>query len=723
MPPVPGSGPGPRPGDFQRRLTYGDIRVAAQAVVPAFGAAGAGTFVLLLDQGAKLSYAWVTEIIAHYDGTEQRISWQALPAMRIDGSAFLLDVDDRLARATLMRGAASGATFLVALPMEEVSSTGDIAGGIVPVSSAAALDWALPGQRVIVVGRDGSNGSAVVQSATGTSLVLDALPAGVPARGARVMPLVPVVLDMQQGFTRHPVNVQVWDIRAQATAFGWCGQDSMGRDVDVLTADAGLVASSDLTDDNLIVWDRINGIDGTASDTMASRAEVVDLGGVPFALGGNLVSEWLRPIKLRSSRRVDFQWLKAVTRHLRGAQGVFILPTHRSDFAFVSAPAFGQLLVSGDYASWFTSLAHRNLAIIATSGPVQYVGVIDVVDNNDGTNTLTLTDNPFGPIAHISFAETVRLETDNVEPSWDGPVMTVDLVAHVVQDTLATGDLLTSAWAGHGLDGNFTFPVGITTMTRDMYWETGQFQSGSILDTAGFVPHFRTACVGPATGTAIIRRNGQNATGSTGGIGFVFGSGTLPGGSGDGSIGSNGAGLPSDPQASGSWPSHGAPGLGGAGGSGTAAGGVAGTLPDDIEPDSAGSLDVFGAIRMSLIGSFIVPLAGGAGGSSGGGSGTQPGGGGGAGGGNLVVCAGQFVNPNNIIVEARGGAGGNGAGTNCGGGGGGGGGLVAIVVGRLPSIPLANINNSGGAGGVGGGGTGVSGAAGLSGAAPLLFVG
>lgn len=714
--------PGIYPGRFYRPSGNAAPPPLALATIPAFGPAGAATFVLELEPGAKLTYAWLTEVITHYDGTEQRVSWQALPSLRIEGQAFMLDGDDRANRAALMRAAARGATFLCGLPMEEVGTVGDPVGATF-AADTTLCDWALPGQRVLVLGPDGASGPAVVQDSTATTIRIDAVPAGVTARGAVIMPLVPIVLDAQQGFTRYPVNVGLWDVRAKSTAFGWCGQDVFGRGALVLTLDAGLVSVDALTDTSAIVWDRENAVAGTAADSLASGAEVVDLGGAIFAAGGQAEPDWIRPIKLVSGDPIDHQWLKAVARHLRGSQGSFVLSTGRADLLFVSAPAFGALIVTGDYTSWSTSLAHRTLAITANSGPVQYLAVTSAIDNGDGTNTIYLSDNPFGPIDSISFAELVRLETDVVAPVWDGAVMTVDLVARVVQDTPAE-DIVTSAWAGHGLDGDFTFPVGVFTMARDMYWETGQLQAGSIVDANGFVPRFRTACVAPPTGTAIIRRNGNHAVGATAGVGFVVetddpvNAGTIGGGSGSGAHGGNGAGAAPPGITDGFWPARLHPGAGGAGGNGTNAGHAGETI--FTNDDAAGSMDVFAAVRMRLESGSTQAISGGGGGGGGGGSGTQPGGGGGAGAGNLVIVAGRFVNPANLLIQAIGGAGGAPTGANAGGGGGGGGGDVAVVAGALPLPPIANIDTSGGAGGAGF--VGVPGAAGSPGST-MLFIG
>ncbi len=682
---------------------------APAALVPPVGPAGVATLVLQLEPGARLTYGWATEVCQSYSGIEQRISWQAQPHLRIEGRAFSIDADDRAIRAALMANATAGATFLLALPTEELICTAAASGATISVGDTTIADWALPGQRAVILATSGATLAVVVQSATASTLTLDVAPGALGGAGARILPLVPVLLDAQQGFTRYPSTVHLWDVRARSTAYGWAGVDAMGGGTTVLTLD-GSVASTALTDDSLIIWDQANMVDGTANESLLSRVDTLDLGGAVAQASGGGIADWIRPIKLRSPDRGDLQWLKAVVHHLRGRQGVFLLPTGRPDFLPYSIPAFGQLLIQGDYASWFSSIAHRRL-VLTGAVVTQYVSVTDVVDNGDGTNTLLLSEPALSPVTRISLLETVRLESDDVAPVWDGGVMTIDLVARVVQDDTNTEDNVTTIFAGNGLDGDVSFPVGITDLARDMHYETGQGANGAILRCNGFVPRFRTALIGPPSGLFVIMDDGNAAAGSTAGAGYLDSSevGTAVttggGGNGPGSVGTQRPG--------GVWPAVSKPGRGGAGGSGSGgSGGAAVDATATTASASAGSLDdAFAALRMRLSSSSSV-VTGGGGGGSGAGSGSAPGGGGGGGGRNLAVAAGRVERAANILIRSQGGAGGAGAATNCGGGGGGGGGDVAVAVGRLP---FPQMVSAGGAGGASGGGTGAAGAAGAAG--------
>lgn len=404
---------------------------------PGFGPAGAATFALALEPGAKLTYSWGTDIFKSYSGLEQRSNTTGpRPRQRIEGNAYLLDADDRTLRANLQRAASSGSTFLIALPYEELTLTADSVGTTVTVASTTQADWAIVTQRVLVWGVDDTVTQAVIQAVTATTIRLDVAPAA--HAGSRIMPLLAVLLEPQQGFSRYAVNAGLWSIRALANAFGWVGQDSMGAGALITTYNAGSVAPSAITEDDFPIWDRPNLIEGTAPDSMISLAEIVDLGGLPFGIGSAPAPDWARPIKYSSADPADFQWLKAFLRLVLGRQRAFLLPTNRADLVFVSKSGTTLTITTdGDYMSWYTSLAHRRLALTRSGAPVAYVAVTaPPVDNHDGTLSLTLDTIVGGTVTMVSFAELVRFDnsdSDDFAIPWNGGVFSVDLVARVVQ--------------------------------------------------------------------------------------------------------------------------------------------------------------------------------------------------------------------------------------------------------------------------------------------------
>lgn len=450
-----GKSPHKWPLDWRRdRVFWTDHGELGNAGVSGVGATGAATLLLALESGTKVTWSWSTTVLSTYSGQEQRISTFGQPQRRFDGAVFLLDASSRDARGTLMRNAAQAAPYGLALPFEELPITADSTGLVVTVATTALSDWLLPGQRCLVLGTDGTTAGVVVQSITATTIAIRMTTAagsittgtlGTTGKaGGRIMPVISVLLDPQQGFTRYPVNVDLWNLRAMAVAFGWCGVDQMGKGATITTVTAGApVAVSAITDEDVLIWDRPNAIEGTATEAMFSGAETVDLGALPFGIGGATAPGWTRAIKYRSSSRADWQWWKAFIRQVRGRQRAFLLSTNRPDFVFDSNTAnvfkikSSSVAGGGDYVSWFVSTAHRRIAVTLTSGAVQVLEVQGVVDNLDGTLTLSLDASVTGAVERISLLEQVRFERDELEATIDGPVFAVDEVVRVVQEVLS----------------------------------------------------------------------------------------------------------------------------------------------------------------------------------------------------------------------------------------------------------------------------------------------
>jgi len=182
----------------------------------------------------------------------------------------------------------------------------------------------------------------------------------------------------------------------------------------------------------------VDAIEGTATESMLSHAEMLDLGALVAGAGAADVPSWARPIRYRSSSALDWQWLKGFLWLCRGRQRAFLLSTNRDDLVFIATTADGILVgAEGDYTSWFASQAHRRLALQLADGSTAQVEVLSVSDSHDGTLLLQLDPVVTGAVAKISFLELVRLEGngdgDDFEVSWDGATFTVELTAVAVQ--------------------------------------------------------------------------------------------------------------------------------------------------------------------------------------------------------------------------------------------------------------------------------------------------
>ena len=263
------------------------------------------------------------------------------------------------------------------------------------------------------------------------------------------------------------------------------------------------------------------------------------------------------------------------------------------------------------------------------------------------------------------------------------------------------GDAMALEVFGDGSDGDLTIPPGGApiVLTRDMNWRNVFAPPGtSLIDPRGFVVRIKGTLSAPTIAAdsgpplVIFQRVVDN-------IG-VLPEGTIGGPVGHGGSGGLGSGF-SGTFLPGAWPSIFGPGSGGAGGDGGALGAVGGAgTAGSILPASAGSMDLFSAIRMRLqIGDAA--LGGGGGGGGGGGDNHNIGAFGGTGGGNIVVIVHDISNAQNVKVSARGNNGRDAFNSltptaDTGGGGGGGGGIATVVIFR-PPFPVVDV--SGGIGG------------------------
>lgn len=402
--------------------------------ISGIGPAGAATFCLALEAGARITLTFATEVEKGWDGTEQRVAIWGCPRQSYDATAYLIGSEIRTLRPQLIVAAATAQPFLVALPHEELVLTG--AGStVLPVGSTTLCDWALPGQRVVVLGLDGRSFlSAVVQSATSTTITVDVDVSSIAKAGAAIMPAMAVYLDPQQPIGRYAVNVGEWKLAATSILFGFGGVDTMGVGATVLTLGG------------FAIWDRgVEFLGQVSGDSLQSLAEVIDYGGVISSAGGAPVADWGRQVALESPLRLDWQWFKAFVSAVRGRQLPFLLPTGHSDLLFKAKisntviSVFGPPTAgAGDPRAMFvSSLAHKWLAILCTDGSTLYADISTIVDNGDGSaNIAFATASLTGRTpSKISWLELCRFEADTFETSWTDATFAYNALAHVVQES------------------------------------------------------------------------------------------------------------------------------------------------------------------------------------------------------------------------------------------------------------------------------------------------
>ncbi len=302
----------------------------------------------------------------------------------------------------------------------------------------------------------------------------------------------------------------------------------------------------------------------------------------------------------------------------------------------------------------------------------------------------------------------------------------------------------TLAVIGAGFDGNVTISSGVTTLTRDMFYNNLTVSGTGQLNTAGyrvFVAGILDLTSAPAGAIVNNGTNGNNAVADVAGAlaaGAPFNSlgGSLAstvGASGGTGVGSQ-ASIPTQQICNGG--AAGASGVAGAGSSGSG-----GNFRSSVSPSSPTPTYRWQADFFRVNSSGVSPLSGGCtgpSGSSGAGDGTNKGGGGasaGTGAGHLFLSVNTLNRSASTAVGAIQSKGGNGAngGTaasgNSGGGSGspgGGGGWIYIFYVALNGASATNmIDGSGGNGGNGGNGvgTGIGGQGGQGGASGRITLG
>lgn len=399
--------------------------VIADAFVPPVGPAGVYTFAMNVEDGATITYEWPSVVRKMSSGIETRASLVRTPRQKFDFTAVLSDAQHRAILATLAQYAASAPTFLLGLPFEELTIVGSTSTTIA-VTSLGSCDWAVAGQRVVIVGNDGvtttdtwingaPSGAVIPVGDDVSALALD---------GARIMPAVAVKLEADQGFDRARVGLGHWKLAANAAQNGYGATTQWGKGATVATHDG------------IPVWDR--GIAMQSADQpLLSDVSKIDSGiDVADAMQLRNQSDWTRAIRIESTEPTsDWQWFKAFLMLVKGRSRTFLLPTGRPDLVAESDASTGTLTISGaDYVNgWFPSTAHRRIRIVFADGSSVYRTVTAAIDNLDGTQDLTLAGAAAGTIDRIELLELVRLQSDEVAVRWSGYSFESSLTVQVVQ--------------------------------------------------------------------------------------------------------------------------------------------------------------------------------------------------------------------------------------------------------------------------------------------------
>lgn len=157
--------------------------------------------------------------------------------------------------------------------------------------------------------------------------------------------------------------------------------------------------------------------------SFVNKFEVFDTGNKYVRSSQRLQSGIAQKRRFKIRSRQELQNWKLFFSTVIGQRDMFLAPTWRPDLVLDVAPTENttQFVIKDttDYAGiWFASLGHRRVQML-TETDTLYRGVTAVVDNADGTQTVTI-DSPFPlnaedvVITEISFLESVRVARDSI---------------------------------------------------------------------------------------------------------------------------------------------------------------------------------------------------------------------------------------------------------------------------------------------------------------------
>ena len=129
-----------------------------------------------------------------------------------------------------------------------------------------------------------------------------------------------------------------------------------------------------------------------------------------------------KDVLLTLSSRAEIAALVSWFHSVRGAYRAFWWPTWHADMIPVGEISGDTLTIAwmGYTARLFEFEARRHLAFIPYTGAVLHRRVIDAVDNEDGTETLTLNAAVAGTISYVAFLLYVR-GSDQLEVAYESP--------------------------------------------------------------------------------------------------------------------------------------------------------------------------------------------------------------------------------------------------------------------------------------------------------------
>lgn len=332
---------------------------------------------------------FVTSVLEHKDGTEQRHAMRLAPRQVVE---FPVDVDDGVRRQKLVYTTAGWRQFAVPMWHEAVALTAAVTTGATSIPVETDVQYSDIRGACFIWLDDDTYETAVVDSVVPGTVTLSSGTQGSYPAGALLMPLrVGMLADIRGD--QHPVNLEIFQARFTL------------NDNDVDLADA----SAFPTHGGRVVLGSGNIVQGTLARASQARVSVIDsvVGRFDF------VTHWrvAKPSRAWSfatrSRRARAE-LRGLLHHLRGRQ-----------VSFHAATSFMEMTPTQDLGSGSTSLYIANAGYARYVGPLPPFNTIRVklVDGTEITRDVTAA-------AELSVDE----DQLTVTPAWAANVDKDDIV-------------------------------------------------------------------------------------------------------------------------------------------------------------------------------------------------------------------------------------------------------------------------------------------------------
>jgi hypothetical protein len=368
-----------------------------------------------------------TDILKSYDGSEHRHALLQEPRVSLEYSYLLEDDEVRHLRADLFNGLED--TWRIPLWHEPFRVTAAVSAGAGSITGAFTNNDIEAGQYAYIDREDGTLGEFIeVQSITATTLTINGVTDGAYPVGSHVYPALSAVLRNMQGIARLPVGLSPFSLTADATEF-----HPMGG--------SGASVSSY---QSLSLLDRRPLNESPAEELFDKALERIDFGAKLEIFTGRTYADIVQSRMFLVKDRAELQFWEKFCDTVVGMREPFYFPTWREDLVLYEQPTPGgstiRVLDSPNYEDeWDPSDAHKDLQLeTSTDGDIQR-RVNSIVDNLDGTLTLTLDSalpatGGFS-VSVVSFLERCRLGNDVVRFTHFSNFSVVETTVTTIQPT------------------------------------------------------------------------------------------------------------------------------------------------------------------------------------------------------------------------------------------------------------------------------------------------